>query len=380
MPTKITVTGANAGVLDYKYSANGIKLQKIKTQGGNTTTTDYAGNYVYENNVLKQFNHPEGYVEPDGSGYQYVYRLTDIWGNTRITFADDNNNGSVNSSEIRREQNYYPFGMEHQGYNGSSYGVKNNLKTYQKQEFTEDLGLNTHEWKYRVSDPAIGRFWQVDPLAEDYVYNSTYAFQENKMGMGIELEGLELSPFHGGPFAAKKWNDDVKKHPEAQAFMIDQLTDEIPGVGEAKDIANGNYAMAAIGIIPFAKKIIKGGGFLLNLAKKAFKKSDNVADVVVDATAVEKRAEKLNKVDRSGKDFTKAGKENVIDQNKLKNNGKTICEGCSTETIPATQDVKGVSTPKNRTEVDHIKRKRDGGRGNPDNGQVLCNGCNNEKG
>ncbi|AXP80080.1 hypothetical protein CJ739_987 [Mariniflexile rhizosphaerae] len=195
MPTKITVTGTNAGVLDYKYSADGTKLQKIKTQGGNVTTTDYAGNFVYENNVLKQFNQPEGYVEPDGSGYQYVYRLTDIWGNTRITFADDDNSGSVNSSEIRLEQNYYPFGMEHKGYNGGMYGAKNNLKTYQKQEFTEDLELNTHEWRYRVSDPAIGRFWQIDPLAEDYVYNSTYAFQENKMGMGTELEGLELKEF-----------------------------------------------------------------------------------------------------------------------------------------------------------------------------------------
>lgn len=34
----------------------------------------------------------------------------------------------------------------------------------------------------------------IDPLAEKYPYNSTYAFQENKMGMGVELEGLELAP------------------------------------------------------------------------------------------------------------------------------------------------------------------------------------------
>ncbi|QMU66072.1 MAG: hypothetical protein GKR88_18525 [Flavobacteriaceae bacterium] len=32
----------------------------------------------------------------------------------------------------------------------------------------------------------------IDPLAADYVYNSTYAFQENKLGLGTELEGLEL--------------------------------------------------------------------------------------------------------------------------------------------------------------------------------------------
>lgn len=192
MPTKITVTGSNAGTLDYVYAADGTKLQKIKTQGGVPTTTDYIGNYVYENGNLKQISQSEGYVEPDGTGWQYVYRYADIWGNTRITYADDDNNGTIDPvNEIRREQNYYPFGMEHKGYNYVSYGVKNNLKTYQGQEFTEDLELNTHEWRFRMSDPAIGRFWQIDPLAEDYVYNSTYAFQENKLGMGIELEGLE---------------------------------------------------------------------------------------------------------------------------------------------------------------------------------------------
>jgi hypothetical protein len=34
----------------------------------------------------------------------------------------------------------------------------------------------------------------IDPLAEKYAYNSTYAFQENKMGMGRELEGVSNSP------------------------------------------------------------------------------------------------------------------------------------------------------------------------------------------
>ncbi len=46
-----------------------------------------------------------------------------------------------------------------------------------------------------MSDPAIGRFLQIDPLSPTYVYNSTYAFAENNVTSGIDLEGLELS-FH----------------------------------------------------------------------------------------------------------------------------------------------------------------------------------------
>ena len=90
------------------------------------------------------------------------------------------------------ERNYYPGGLLHKGYNNEIVLTENNLKTYQGQEWTDDFGLNSHEWKYRVSDPTTLRFWQLDPLAEEYSYNSPYAFQENKLGIGIELEGLEV--------------------------------------------------------------------------------------------------------------------------------------------------------------------------------------------
>lgn len=39
--------------------------------------------------------------------------------------------------------------------------------------------------------PDVGRFFNVDPLAEKYTYNSTYAFSENAVISYRELEGLE---------------------------------------------------------------------------------------------------------------------------------------------------------------------------------------------
>ena len=44
--------------------------------------------------------------------------------------------------------------------------------------------------------PDIGRFISIDPLAEDYVHNSTYAFAENRVIDGYELEGLEWVDTH----------------------------------------------------------------------------------------------------------------------------------------------------------------------------------------
>jgi len=85
---------------------------------------------------------------------------------------------------------------------------------YQEQERQDELGLNWDSFKYRNYDYAIGRFMSVDPLAEKYPYNSTYAFQENKMGLGRELEGLELvytdsnGVEHAGPFNPDNVPDD----------------------------------------------------------------------------------------------------------------------------------------------------------------------------
>src|SRR5690606_20169890 len=182
--------------ITYTYDATGVKLQKTVQQGTigsySTTHTKYATHYIYVEDAtgetLTFFNHPEGYVEPNtGNDYDYVYQYKDHLGNIRLSYKD--NNGSL---EIVEENNYYPFGLKHKGYNNGIVGVDNNYMDFQGQELTEDLGLNVHEWKYRISDPAIGRFWQIDPLAEDYVHNGTYNFSENRVIDGVELEGLEV--------------------------------------------------------------------------------------------------------------------------------------------------------------------------------------------
>jgi hypothetical protein len=51
--------------------------------------------------------------------------------------------------------------------------------------------LNWDSFKWRNHQPDIGRFFKVDPLAEEYDYNSPYAFSENKVVSHRELEGLE---------------------------------------------------------------------------------------------------------------------------------------------------------------------------------------------
>ncbi len=84
--------------------------------------------------------------------------------------------------------------MKHKGYNnaysgGNAVGQKN--KMFQGQKLDDELGLNWYSFKWRNHDPAIGRFFNIDPLAEDYVHNGTYNFSENRVIDAVELEGLE---------------------------------------------------------------------------------------------------------------------------------------------------------------------------------------------
>jgi len=50
---------------------------------------------------------------------------------------------------------------------------------------------NSINYTFRMHDPRVGRFFAVDPLANEYPWNSTYAFSENDVIRAIELEGLE---------------------------------------------------------------------------------------------------------------------------------------------------------------------------------------------
>ncbi|WP_221417884.1 RHS repeat domain-containing protein, partial [Fulvivirga kasyanovii] len=96
----------------------------------------------------------------------------------------------VTESNVLETSDYYPFGLQVAG-GFRRVTAKENRFKFQGQEHISDLGLNWDSFKWRNHQPDIGRFFNVDPLADDYVYNSPYAFAENRVIDGRELEGLE---------------------------------------------------------------------------------------------------------------------------------------------------------------------------------------------
>jgi uncharacterized protein (TIGR02594 family) len=64
---------------------------------------------------------------------------------------------------------------------------------FQNQEKDDELKGegNSVNYKFRMHDSRIGRFFSIDPLTKDYPWYSPYQFSGNKVIHCIELEGLE---------------------------------------------------------------------------------------------------------------------------------------------------------------------------------------------
>lgn len=118
------------------------------------------------------------------------------------------------------EGEYYPFGLTFNSYQREN-SVDQRWK-FQGQEHIDDLGLNWDSFKWRNHQPDIGRFFNIDPIAEDYYYNSPYAFSENKVTSHVEIEGLESQSIH--------LNQEIKKAENVVRTVVNNTTDAVQSV------------------------------------------------------------------------------------------------------------------------------------------------------
>ncbi len=109
----------------------------------------------------------------------------------------------------KQGSDYYLFGMQMPGRKDEGDG--DYRYGFQGQEMDDEVKGrgNSVNYKYRMHDPRVGRFFAVDPLAPDYPHNSPYAFSENKVIQFVELEGLEvfLSKAQRAEYGGGMWSD-----------------------------------------------------------------------------------------------------------------------------------------------------------------------------
>ncbi len=213
LPTQLTIGGQN---ILYFYSADGVKQRKT----ANGVTTDYAGNVIYENSSLKFINHAEGYLEPNGATFRYVFQYKDHLGNIRLSYSDLNGNGLVNASEIIEENNYYPFGMKQRGYNGVVNGTEYKFK-FNGKELQDELGLNWYDFGARGYMPDIGRFTTIDPLAEQMRRYSPYNYAFDNPLRFIDPDGMQATDWYRNADGAVVFDENINSQQDLDDTGID---------------------------------------------------------------------------------------------------------------------------------------------------------------
>ncbi|SHN09457.1 YD repeat-containing protein [Flavobacterium pectinovorum] len=166
----------------------------------------------------------EGVASNPLTSYRFVgdknYELSNHLGNVlsvitdRPLFAYSDQTYSF-SPDVLTFSDYYPFGMlvpnRHQDSKEYRYG-------FQGQEKDDELKGegNSMNYTFRMHDPRIGRFFALDPLANKFSWNSPFAFSENRIMDGVELEGLEFVNLDKKAFVKRV--NDLKQNP----LLIDQ--------------------------------------------------------------------------------------------------------------------------------------------------------------
>ena len=85
---------------------------------------------------------------------------------------------------------YSPFGMLMPGRTESSSQYSYGFQGQEKDDELKGQG-NSINYKYRMHDPRVGRFFAVDPLTAKYPHYTPYSFSGNKVVNAVEIEGLE---------------------------------------------------------------------------------------------------------------------------------------------------------------------------------------------
>ena len=178
MPTKITYSSGKSAA--YIYDATGRKLQTSYKASASATAvpTDYCGNMIYENGVLKQVLVDGGYMTVTGTPF-YFYYLKDHLGSNRVVVSPAGTATQIN--------HYYPFG----GLFGESTGGTSQRFKYNGKEFDRTHGLDWYDYGARHMSPDVGRFTTIDPMAENYYSISPYAYCGNNPMKYIDPNGMD---------------------------------------------------------------------------------------------------------------------------------------------------------------------------------------------
>ena len=245
---------------------------------------------------------PGSAITMQKNGYLYVWARNETQG-WDVFF--DNLSVQHKRGPVLEENHYYPFGLSMAGISDKAVKTNyaENFKRYNGIEYDSTFGVGTYEAQFRDLDPQTGRWWQIDPEADNEMESlSPYAsmsddpvFKTDPLG---DVDGDCCGGFLGkighAVMTGVVWvNENLNPLNDA----VELFTGKDYNLAGAPAV-NRSDAALGLGITLLGGKM---GAAALNTAEKlvvkdAIKTTEKTAANVVekDLTKAEQRAAKLS--------------------------------------------------------------------------------------
>ena len=263
---------------------------------------DYCGNAVYFGSgtgVSRLFT-PEGYINRQygvTGNWIYYYTLKDHLGSVRYEFKGDGTNVGYT--------HYYPSGVEFA--DPGSLGRLVDRRRFNDKELQSDFGLNWYDFVARGYDPAAGRPWQPDPLAEKRPWESPYLWCGGNPMNAIDPDGRDWIVSKGSfeydgrkyEYDHYEWRDDItadSKLPKGVSYVGADDNDILTHMGVSPKYETKNENSTGIGA---------AGGDNVGPAGKGFiggETSNTIGNITI-STDVNYNKENITDNNKTGRTF-----------------------------------------------------------------------------
>ncbi|SMC81038.1 RHS repeat-associated core domain-containing protein [Moheibacter sediminis] len=196
------------------------------------------------------------------------------------------------------ENPYYPFGLKHSTYADpkQKYELVDNmentarptyvLKTdyqykYNGKEYQDELGLNLYDYGARNYDPALGRWMNMDPLAEVYFESSPYNYVANNPTNSFNPNGMWIvnitsstdkngNTNYALQFAAEE-GDDIES-------LSNQLGISVEDLGKVSELKKGISEGSTFGLSEISEVSMINDGLTTILGNSVHESLSNCAN------------------------------------------------------------------------------------------------------
>ena len=191
------VSSESGEVVRFGFDSVGLKcFREALGPGANRLgRRDYVGDCIFEDGALRRVAHDEGRIvrDSDQDVWRFQYFLADHLGSVRVGFeirADESGGGA--RPAVVYAGDYYATGLRIDREEFDDVSDSRIAPLFTGKELQDVMGLQWYDFGARMLDPAIGRWFVLDPSAETQLSVTPYGYVLGNPVRYVDPDGRDV--------------------------------------------------------------------------------------------------------------------------------------------------------------------------------------------